>query len=248
MQRARRPAVGLQHRQRALVFAQPIGQRAIELQPVAVRPHAAVADEIPRVLMAEQVLAGRHRRRIEFGQRRLQREIERIAGLLVPEQRILPQHLGVGDRGFEVEAAVGVDGELRVACRSPSARPRCARGLPRSARRRSSSSRRCSRGRDSRAFRRAAPTDPCRDNNSRRPHRRTRADWPCGRGVRPATGTAACRRSSPPRPTPPCRWCRPRPNARHGRPAFRSTSSPPRPCPDRDCRRSASSSSSDRPP
>ena len=82
---ARRPAMGVQHRQRALIFAEPVGQRAVELQPVAVRPHAAIADEIPRVLMAEQILAGRHRRGIEFGERRLQREIEGVAGFLVPE-------------------------------------------------------------------------------------------------------------------------------------------------------------------
>ena len=70
---ARRPAMGLQHRQRALIFAEPVGQRAVELQPVAIRPHAAVADQVARILVAEQVLAGRHRRRIEFGERRLQR-------------------------------------------------------------------------------------------------------------------------------------------------------------------------------
>src|SRR6266481_3830848 len=112
---ARRPAAGLQHAKRALILAQPIRQRAIELQPVAVGPHPAVANEVARILMAEQVFAGRHRSGIEFRQRRLELEIERIAGLLVPEQRIFAQHLGVGDRGLKVEPAVGVDGELRLA-------------------------------------------------------------------------------------------------------------------------------------
>src|SRR4051812_23162698 len=55
---ARRPAVGLQHRKRALILTEPVGQRAIELQPVAIGPHAAIADEVSRVLVAEQVLAG----------------------------------------------------------------------------------------------------------------------------------------------------------------------------------------------
>ena len=64
--------------------------------------------------MAEQVLAGRHRTRIEFGERRLQGKVERIAGFLVPEQRIVAQHPGIGDRGLEVEPAVGVDRELRL--------------------------------------------------------------------------------------------------------------------------------------
>ena len=123
----RRPAVLLEHVERAQIFDQAVGQRAVELQPVAVRPHAAVAQQVARVLMREQVLAGRHRARIELGERGLQRVVERIAGLLVPEQRIVAQHLGVGDRGLEVEAAVGVDRELRLARRSPPAPPRCAR-------------------------------------------------------------------------------------------------------------------------
>src|SRR5689334_20033594 len=94
---ARRPAMRMQDFERALIFAEAIGQRAIELQPVAVRAHAAIADEIARVLMAEQVFAGRHRRGIELRERGLERVVEGIAGLLVPEQRIVPQHLGVGD-------------------------------------------------------------------------------------------------------------------------------------------------------
>ena len=106
--------MGLQHRQSALIFAEPVGQGAVELQKVAVGPHAAVSNEIARILMAEQVLAGRHRTRIEFGERRLQGKVERIAGFLVPEQRIVAQHPGIGDRGLEVEPAVGVDRELRL--------------------------------------------------------------------------------------------------------------------------------------
>ena len=97
MQRDGDQPATFEHRERALVLAQAVGERAVELQPVAVRPHAAVAQQIARVLVAEQVLAGRHRARIELGERGLQRVVERIARLLVPEQRIVAQHLGVGD-------------------------------------------------------------------------------------------------------------------------------------------------------
>jgi hypothetical protein len=41
------------------------------LQPVAIRPHAAVAQQIARILMREQVLAGSHRARIKFCERDL---------------------------------------------------------------------------------------------------------------------------------------------------------------------------------
>ena len=104
-----------QHGQRALVFAQPVGQRAIELQPVAVRTHPAVADQVARVLVAEEIFTGRHRPRIELRKCGLELEIEGISGLLVPEQRIVAQHPGVGDRGLQVEPAIGIDGELRGA-------------------------------------------------------------------------------------------------------------------------------------
>ena len=49
--------------ERAQVLDQPVAQRAVELQPVAVGAHAAVADQVARVLHREQVLAGRHRAR-----------------------------------------------------------------------------------------------------------------------------------------------------------------------------------------
>jgi hypothetical protein len=44
-------------------------------------------------------------------QRRLQLEVERVARLLVPEQVVPRERLRVGDRGVEVEAAVGIDAE-----------------------------------------------------------------------------------------------------------------------------------------
>ena len=173
-----RPAGVLQHRQGPLVFAQPVGQRAVELQPVAVRAHAAVADQVARILVAEQVLAGRHRPRIELGQRRLQLVVQRIAGFLVPEQRILAQHPGVVDRGCEIEAAVGIDRQSRVVADLLQHRLDAAAILGDASRRRSSSSPRCSRDRDSCASRHTAPHRPCRDSSSRRRHRRRRADRP----------------------------------------------------------------------
>ena len=116
---ARRPAVLLQHLERAQVLDQAVAQRAVELQPVAVRAHAAVADEVARVLHREQVLAGRHRILVVVAQRGLQLEVQRIARLLVPEQVVLRQRLGVGDRGVEVEAAVGVDAQLLAVLQHP---------------------------------------------------------------------------------------------------------------------------------
>ena len=111
---ARRPAELLEHIERAQVFDEAVGQRAIELQPIAVGPHAAVAQEVAGVLVREQVLARRHGAGVELGQGRLQRVVEGIADLLVPEQRVVAQHLGIGDGGLEVEAPVGVDRELRL--------------------------------------------------------------------------------------------------------------------------------------
>ena len=114
MQRRGDQPASLQHLQGALILAQAVGQRAVELQPVAVRAHAAVAQQVARILMAEQVFAGGHGPGVELRQRRLQRIVQRIAGLLVPEQRIVAQHFGVGDRGLQIEAAIGVHRELRL--------------------------------------------------------------------------------------------------------------------------------------
>ena len=72
--------------QGALVFAQAVGQRAVELQPVAIGAHAAVAEKVARILMAEEVFAGGHGAGIELRERGLQLEVERIAGFLVPEE------------------------------------------------------------------------------------------------------------------------------------------------------------------
>ena len=48
----------LEHVQRAQVFDQAVAQGAVELKVVTVRAHAAVADQVARVLHREQVLPG----------------------------------------------------------------------------------------------------------------------------------------------------------------------------------------------
>jgi hypothetical protein len=110
-----RPAFRLEHLEHALVLAQAVRERAVELQPVAIGTQSAVAEEVARVLMAEEVLPRRHRPRILRGQRRLQGVVEGIARLLEPEERVLPQHARIGDRGRKVEAAVRVHGQARGA-------------------------------------------------------------------------------------------------------------------------------------
>ncbi len=56
---------------RALEFDESIRQRRIELQPVAIGAHPAVAQQIARVLVAEEVFARGHRAGIELGERGL---------------------------------------------------------------------------------------------------------------------------------------------------------------------------------
>ncbi len=99
----------MQDVERSQIFDQAIGQRTIELKPIAIGPHATMAKQVARILVREQVLTGGHGAGVEFGKCGLQSVIERIADLLVPEQRILAQHLGVGDRCFKIEATVRID-------------------------------------------------------------------------------------------------------------------------------------------
>src|SRR5205823_13598977 len=71
-----------EHVERAQIFAKAIGQRAVELQPVAIGAHAAIADQVARVLMAEQVLAGRHRPGIEVRSEEHTSELQSLAYLV----------------------------------------------------------------------------------------------------------------------------------------------------------------------
>src|SRR3954451_14396305 len=116
---ARRPTRYFQDLERALILAKAVRQSAVELQPVSVRAHPAIPQEIARVLVTEEVLSGRHGAGIVFRERCLKGEVERIADLLVPEQGVLTQHFGVGDPLFKREAAIRIDAELRPSIQVP---------------------------------------------------------------------------------------------------------------------------------
>src|ERR1700722_1067944 len=92
---ARGPAVFFQHVQDPQIFHESVAERAVELQDVAIGPHASVADEIACVLNRKEVLARGHWAWVVFSQLCLQFIIERIAGFLVPSQF-------VGRQGFRV--------------------------------------------------------------------------------------------------------------------------------------------------
>ena len=108
---ARGPPVLLDHLERPQVLDEPVGERAVELEPVPVRAHAAVPQEVPRVLVREQVLPGGHRPRVRLRELRLELEVERVPGLLVPEQAVGLEGVGVRPGGRQIEPAVGVHRE-----------------------------------------------------------------------------------------------------------------------------------------
>ena len=85
----RRPTVFFEHVKRAQVLDEPIRECAIKLQPITIFAHAAVADEISRVLHREQILTCRERASVAFAEARLQFEVQRIARFFVPKERIL---------------------------------------------------------------------------------------------------------------------------------------------------------------
>src|SRR3984957_4002392 len=109
-----RPSSSLQHLQRAQVLAESIRPRAVELQPIAIRPHSPMPYQVARVLMAEQVFSRSHWAGVELSQRGLQRIVERVSRLLVPEEWILAQHLGVRNRGLKIEAPIRIHRKLRL--------------------------------------------------------------------------------------------------------------------------------------
>ena len=73
-----------------------------------------MTQQIPRILMAEQIFAGRHRPWVKFRQRRLQLVIQRIASFLIPEQIELPQHLRIGNRGLQIEPPIRIHRQPEV--------------------------------------------------------------------------------------------------------------------------------------
>ena len=230
--------------QRAQVLDQPVGERAVELQPVAVAAHAAVADQVAGILHREQVLAGRHRLRVVLRQLGLQREVERVAGFLVPEQAVGLERLGVGDARSRRSK--------RPLASTASRLPAPTTSSTASMRRRSSAS-------DAPPIfiltTRVAEVEVAAHLVLQR--RQVLAGVVVAAGgvdedlvVGPSAvvalgeqrGRAACPRSWRRRPTPPCRSRRPRPSARRARPASRSPSSTPRCGAGRGCRRRRSTS------
>jgi RNA polymerase sigma factor RpoD-like protein len=109
---ARRPAMVPEHVQGTQVLDQAVTQRAVELQPVPVRPHATVADQVARILHREQVLARCQGARVGLGQTGLQFVVERVSRFLIPEQRVLRQGLAIRQRCRQVEAAIRIHGQL----------------------------------------------------------------------------------------------------------------------------------------
>ena len=108
----RRPRVGLEHFHGAQIFNQPVGQRAVELQPVAFGTHAAVTNQVARIKRREQVLAGRHRPLVMIRQFGLQLEVERVTRLFVPEQAVGFECARVFNRGLQIKTAIGINGDV----------------------------------------------------------------------------------------------------------------------------------------
>src|SRR5262249_38503582 len=98
----------------AQVLDEPVRERAIELQHVAVWSHAPVTDEIARVRQGKEILAGGQWRRIDLGQTRLQLVVERVACFLEPAQAIRSERRGVRQGGLEVATTIGIDSEPRA--------------------------------------------------------------------------------------------------------------------------------------
>src|SRR5256885_17069229 len=93
------------------LFRSAVAERAVELQPVAVRAHAAVADQGARVLHGKQVLARGHGTLVDLAQAGLQFVVQRVAGFLVPEQRVLAKGAAIVERGGRSEErCVGEEG------------------------------------------------------------------------------------------------------------------------------------------
>src|SRR6478735_8871450 len=105
------PAVLAQHGLDPQVLGQPVAQRRVDLDDVAVRAHPAVADQVAGVGQREQVLSGRDAAGVVLGHGRVEGVVQRVADLLVPEQVVRLDRLGVGQRLVQGEPAVDVDRE-----------------------------------------------------------------------------------------------------------------------------------------
>jgi hypothetical protein len=93
-----------------------------------------VQDQVAGVLDREQVLAGRQWSGVGGRDLGVQRVVERVDRLLVPEQVVGRQRLGVRQRGVPVEAAVGVHRQalrgLEQGQQAPIRRRSSATGVP----------------------------------------------------------------------------------------------------------------------
>ena len=76
-----------------------------------------MANQVARILMAEQIFPGGHGAGIKIAKGGLQRVVERVTRFFVPEQRKFAQHFGVGNCGFQIEATVGVNCQLARAAK-----------------------------------------------------------------------------------------------------------------------------------
>src|SRR6476661_5898237 len=97
------PAVLAQHVLDPQVLGQAVAQRRVDLDDVAVRAHPAVADQVAGVRQGEQVLAGGDAAPVMLGHGRVERVVQRVADLLVPEQVVGLDRLGVGQGLVQVE-------------------------------------------------------------------------------------------------------------------------------------------------
>ena len=231
-----------QHVERAQVLDQPVAQGAVELQPVAVGPQTAVAQQVAGVLHREQVLAGRERTGVGLRDLGVQGVVEGLARAPRTRTGRTPRApRAYASAVVALEPAVGVDGQALPRLEHLEHRLDAPQVL---LERRAGdlhlhdgvAARGCSR-----ASPPAAPPGPCPGSSSRRRRRRTPG---ARRTVAVPVGQQREQRlrprSSRRRPTPPCRRCRRRPSARRARRASRSSSSPARPGPGPACRASSS--------
>ncbi len=110
----RRPTELAQRVEEAQILHEAVAQSGVDLDPIPVGPQAAVAEQVAAVLRGEEVLAGCERPVVLLREPGLQLVVQRIAGLLEPEEAVRCECRRVGQRRFPVEPAVGVDREPAI--------------------------------------------------------------------------------------------------------------------------------------